>query len=142
MLWLVLYVAWLLALAALGWLADRLDPLSVGSTASGVGVAALVLWLTSRQPTLKRRIIGLGILAVGLAVSVPIAWEFDSPYIRYQQAVIACGHPPVIATNFAAGYTYDLPGDPGYGPNIFNDRYYCSTNDAEAAGYRRSPIHS
>ena len=142
MLWLVLFVAWLLALAVLGWLAGRLDLFSVGSTALEVGVAAFLIWVTVRQTTLKRRFIGLGVLAVWLVVSVPLVWQFDSPYVRYEQAVIACGHQPVIATNFAAGYTYDLPGDPGYGPSMFNNIYYCSAKDAEAAHYRRPPRYA
>ena len=119
-----------------------MDPFSIGSTVLCIGVAALVVWLTLRQPTMKRRLVGLGVLAVWLAVSLPFVWEFDSPYIRYEQAVIACGHQPVIATKFAAGYTYDLPGDPGYGPSMFSNTYYCSAEDAEAGGYRRSPLHS
>jgi hypothetical protein len=106
------------------------------------GVVALLVWLTLRQATLKRRLIGIGALAIWLAVSVPIVWQFDSPYVRYEQAVIVCGHQPVIATSFAAGYTHDLPGDPGYGPGMFSNTYHCSAKDAEAAGYRRSPIHS
>ena len=116
-----------------------MDPFSIGSTVLSIGVAAFLVWATVRQTTQKRRLIALGALAVWLVASVPIAWEFDSPYIRYGQAVVACGHQPVIATNFAAGYTYDLPGDPGYGPNMFNDIYYCSAKDAEAAHYRRPP---
>ncbi len=101
-------------------------------TMLGIGVAALLVWLIVRQTTRKRRLSGLVLLAVWLAISFPIMWEFDSPYMRYEQAVIACGHQPVIATNFAAGYSYDLPGDPGYGPGIFTDTYYCSAKDAEA----------
>jgi hypothetical protein len=114
----------------------------VVSTVLVVGVAGLLVWLIARQKTGRRRLIGLGLLAVWLVGSVPIAWEFDSPYVRYEQAVIACGHQPVIATNFAAGYTYDLPGDPGYGPGIFSDTYYCSAQDAEAAHYRRPPRYA
>jgi hypothetical protein len=119
-----------------------MDLLGILLTMLGVGVAALLIWLIVRQTTRKRRLIGLVLLAVWLAISGPIMWEFDSPYVRYEQAVIACGHQPVIATNFAAGYTYDLPGDPGYGPGIFSDTYYCSAKDAEAAGYRRFLPHS
>lgn len=119
-----------------------MDLLGILLTMLGVGVAALLVWLIVRQTTRKRRLFGLVLLAVWLAIGVPIMWEFDSPYVRYEQAVIACGHQPVIATNFAAGYTYDLPGDPGYGPGIFSDTYYCSAKDAEAAGYRRFLPHS
>jgi hypothetical protein len=114
----------------------------VVSTVLVVGVAGLLVWLIVRQKTRARRLIGLGLLAVWLVGGAPIAWEFDSPYVRYEQALIACGHEPVIATNFAAGYTYALPGDPGYGPGIFDDIYYCSAKDAEAAHFRRPPRYA
>lgn len=114
-----------------------MDVLGVLLTVLSIGVAALALWLTLRQRTRRGRLIGLAVLAIWLALSVPIAWTFDSPYVSYELAVNQCGHQPVIATNFAAGYTYDLPGDAGYGPSIFNNTYYCTAAEAEAAGYRR-----
>lgn len=47
------------------------------------------------------------------------------------------GRPPVIASNFAAGDFYELPGDYEYGPSIFASAYYCSAAEAEHAGYHR-----
>jgi hypothetical protein len=70
-------------------------------------------------------------------VCLPIFGLLDGPFIAFEVATIRCGHQPAIATKFAAGYTYDLPGDAGYGPSLFADTFYCSAGEAEAAGYRR-----
>src|ERR1700674_6002433 len=100
-----------------------MDVLGVLLTVLSIGVAALVLWLTLRQRTRRGRLIGLGALAIWLAISVPIAWSFDSPCVSYELAVNQCGHQPVIASNFAAGYTHGLPADGATGPSLLITPY-------------------
>lgn len=64
---------------------------------------------------------------------------FGSGGIQYGIAMITCGRQPVAATNFAAAYTYDLPGDPLYSVSPF-DTYYCTEQAAISAGYQHSPL--
>jgi hypothetical protein len=70
-------------------------------------------------------------------VCLPVIGFLDGAYIAFEVATIRCGHQPAIATEFAAGYTYELPGDPGYGPSLFKATFYCTAGEAEAAGYHR-----
>jgi hypothetical protein len=51
---------------------------------------------------------------------------------------VACGHRPIVGTNFAASYTYYRPGDRGYSPSFFHS-YYCSEEAAQAKGLHRLP---
>lgn len=83
----------------------------------GIWITALIGWL--------------------VLVCLPVVALLDGPYIAFEVATIRCGHEPAIATEFAAGYTYDLPGDPGYGPSLFSATFFCSAGEAEAAGYHR-----
>ncbi len=114
-----------------------LDVFTISLALLCAGAAAALLWLVLRQTTPRRRIIWLAALAVWIVVSVPITWVFASPYVTFELATLQCGHQPVVATNFAAGYRYSLPGDHDYGPSMFDNTYYCSAGNAEAAGYRR-----
>ena len=61
--------------------------------------------------------------------------------LPFLAATIKCGHLPVIASDFAASYSYTLPGHNGYFPSIFN-RYFCSEAEAQAAGYNNTSISS
>jgi hypothetical protein len=74
-----------------------MDLLGILLTMLGVGVAALLVWLIVRQFTRKRRLIGLVLLAVWLAITVPIMWEFDSPYTRPRNWSRSPGSPPSLA---------------------------------------------
>jgi hypothetical protein len=71
---------------------------------------------------------------------LPVIGFLDGPYIAFEVTTIRCGHQPAIATNFAAAYSYDMPGDLDYGPSIFSDTFYCSAAEAEAAGYHRTVL--
>lgn len=132
-------IGWVFVVAALAWLAlgARLDVFTITLAALSVGVAGCLAWLVLRQGTRVRRAIWVGVLVVWLAVSVPFTWVLAGPYLRFELATIQCGHQPAIATNFAAGHRYSLPGDYDYGPSLFADTFYCAAADAEAAGYRR-----
>jgi hypothetical protein len=46
---------------------------------------------------------------------------------------------PVAATKFAAAYSYELPGEPLYGPSPFNE-YFCTEQQAKNAGFRHSVL--
>ena len=53
---------------------------------------------------------------------------------------IRCGKLPVVASRFAASYTYKIPGDPGYGPGLFDYDFFCSKEEAERSGFHHSPF--
>lgn len=55
----------------------------------------------------------------------------------YMYSYASCGRPPISASSFAASFSYELPGDEGYGPGPFQE-YFCTEEDAQNAGYRRS----
>ena len=59
------------------------------------------------------------------------------PILTYPAHVIRFGKLPITASNFAAGYDYFLPGDPGYF-GIFNNKFFCSEDEAKS-GYHRTP---
>lgn len=60
---------------------------------------------------------------------------------NYFIAYFRCGaKAPIAATNFAASWSYRLPGERGYGPHPFNNKYYCTQAEAEQAGYRHSTL--
>lgn len=61
-----------------------------------------------------------------------------SGVLQYALAAVGCMGAPVAASRFMAGYSYELPGDQGYGPGVFNE-YYCSEQEARSAGFHPSP---
>jgi hypothetical protein len=84
-----------------------------------------------------RRRIWIVLSAIWLLLSlVPMA-AFAVPEVSYWVAWARCGQQPAIASNFAAGDWYDLPGDYNYGPSLFDAGYYCNAAAAERAGYHR-----
>jgi hypothetical protein len=85
----------------------------------------------------KRAIIAL----VAIVVSLGLMTGLSSGTIQYAAATIACGRQPVVATSFAAAYSYNLPGDPLYSPGPFS-QYYCTEQEAIKAGFRHSPLSS
>src|SRR5688500_16329277 len=62
-----------------------------------------------------------------------------SGMLQYAAASMGCMRAPVTASRFMAGNSYELPGDEGYGPDIFSE-YYCTEQQAKAAGFRRSSL--
>jgi hypothetical protein len=111
------------------------------------------------EPVLIAMVVGLLLLAISrtsrwaLAGSVValVAWlpiaalgfgVADGPYITFEQAALRCGHQPVIAERVITEHDYYLPGSSRYhvpvgltGPIT----YYCTAEEAEAAGYSRFP---
>jgi hypothetical protein len=58
---------------------------------------------------------------------------------QYAFATLRCGRQPVIASRFAAAYSYSVPGDKTYTPDVFSE-YFCSTGEAEKHGFHPSPL--
>jgi hypothetical protein len=78
------------------------------------------------------------ILLVAIAVACWVTALFVPgvyPYARYPLYYVRCGGPPVIASAFAADHVYRMPGSEGYEVHPFVTRYFCSSEEAEEAGY-------
>lgn len=89
-----------------------------------------LLWVI---PPLPRAAVAATVVYLGLLVT-PLA----SGMARYPLHIIRCGHLPVVATTFAAGMTYTTPDSPDYGVTLFDDRFFCSREEASAAGFHDS----
>ena len=87
---------------------------------------------------------GLGCIAVlvpGLVI-VALTLPFSVPWIVWLNEARTCGRQPVIASKFAAGYSYTLPGDRDYQPGLFPvimPVYFCTESEAQAQGFHRAP---
>lgn len=55
--------------------------------------------------------------------------------LSYGFMTVRCGHLPITASTFASDYHYYTPGQSGYGPSMFHNAYFCSTEEAEKAGF-------
>lgn len=77
-------------------------------------------------------------VATVLVYLVALAVPFASPMARYPLHVFRCGHLPVVGTTFAAAYTYTTPGSPTYAVTPLDDHFFCSREEAEAAGFSES----
>jgi hypothetical protein len=139
--WLALLVFMLPALGyLLVLLVSRPRPLTF---ASWYGVFVLVWFVAALPvvallwviPPLPRAAVAAMVVYL-VALLVP----FASGMARYPLHIIRCGHLPVVGTTFAAGYTYTVPGSPAYAVTPFSDRFFCSREEASAAGFHESPI--
>ena len=81
-------------------------------------------------------------LALGLLTGYAVACfvPYLAPFARYPVYYLKCGGQPIIATDFAAAYSYQVPGDDLYGADIFTSAYFCTEEQAQAAGYRRGSL--
>jgi len=62
-----------------------------------------------------------------------------SRYAIYASKIDECKTLPIIATNFAAANSYDVPGTGFYeGPTLFDSDYFCSEKQAQDAGYSKA----
>jgi hypothetical protein len=91
--------------------------------------------LTKTQKTL----IAVGVVIVLYIVSLFTPWV--SPYTWYPLYVVKCGGPPVAATDFAAAYSYNRPGDKYYGLSPYISQYFCTEAEAKAAGYHHNRLN-
>jgi hypothetical protein len=84
-----------------------------------------------------------GWLVITVLIALGLSAPLSVPWAIWLNEVRICGHEPVIATDFAAGYSYALPGDPHYyDPGIFpllTPRYFCTEDEAKAHSYRHAP---
>lgn len=69
---------------------------------------------------------------------------FGSGIIQFYSAYVGCGKSPIIVqpgSSFAGGYGpgYYTEEDQTYGP-AWDNSYYCSQKEAEAAGFQPSPL--
>ncbi|MEU4426517.1 hypothetical protein AB0F81_38335 [Actinoplanes sp. NPDC024001] len=77
--------------------------------------------------------------------SVAVTWvvaafvPLVSPYARYPAWVVRCGGMPVAGTTFAAAYSYQLPTDERYAVSPFTNHFFCTAQEAEAAGFSHHP---
>ncbi|MEV5750146.1 hypothetical protein AB0L00_20185 [Actinoallomurus sp. NPDC052308] len=86
-----------------------------------------LLWVL---PPLPRAAVAAAIVYL-VALVAPLA----SGMARYPLHVVRCGHLPVVASTFAAGYWYTVPADPEYMVTPFHDHFFCSPEEASAAGF-------
>jgi hypothetical protein len=76
-----------------------------------------------------------GIVAAVAAYVVLLAVPGASIMARFALAAVRWWRLPVVATNFAAGFTYRVPGDEGYEVTPFDTHLFRTAADAEAAGF-------
>lgn len=91
------------------------------------------------EPSPKKSNKAVKFVIVGVIASFILVAGAITGVIQFSIATIRCGQLPVAATNFAAAYTFELPGEKGYGPSIFN-QYFCTRKEAEHAGFRHSTL--
>lgn len=68
-------------------------------------------------------------------IAAVLVLNFFTGIFNYTYGFIRCGRQPIAATRFGASYHYFTPGQHGYGVNAFME-YYCSTGEAENAGFQ------
>lgn len=82
-----------------------------------------------------------------LIAAIPIALyltalfvPFIAPFARYPIYFIKCGGRPVVATDFAAAYTYRVPGSDDYGVDSLVTDFFCTEAEAQSAGFSPSDL--
>lgn len=75
----------------------------------------------------------LGLLVLGFIIYV-------SGVVPLAYKTVQCGGLPVESSNFAASYSYKLPGDRDYGLNPFGYYEFCTAAEAEREGYSRNTL--
>jgi hypothetical protein len=106
----------------------------------GIALIAGFVAIVVLPPLLTRSIVWGAVIALAAAPVYVAGVVVGSIWARYLVAWARCGHRPAVATDFAASYMYMVPGDPNYGPHVFDSRYPCSAEAAEAAGYHRTSL--
>jgi hypothetical protein len=84
---------------------------------------------------------GCLIILIPVPIALLLTAPLTVPWAVWLNQVGLCGHQPVIASDFAAGYSYALPGDPDYQPGFFPfmPTYFCTEDQAKAHGYHHEP---
>lgn len=61
-----------------------------------------------------------------------------SPYSQFPLYFVKCGgKPPIIASRFAAAWSYSMPGDVSYQVTPFAE-YFCTEEEAQKAHFSRA----
>jgi hypothetical protein len=87
----------------------------------------------SRQP--KTRLNRSKLILIVTAVVILLVVGILSGVLPFALNTLSCGRLPVIASTFAAAYSYKVPADPGYGPGPFYTVFFCSKEEAERTGF-------
>jgi hypothetical protein len=129
---------------ALGYLALLLlSRLQANTTFVLSYLAFLLVWFLAALPVVALTwMLPVPVRALAGAVViylVALVAPFASTMARYPLHIIHCGHPPVVATTFAAAYTYKEPGSPSYAVTPLDDRLFCTAEEAAAAGFHETP---
>lgn len=96
-----------------------------------------IIWWSVFKKHLKFYIPFAIILLYIISLITPVI----SPFTQFPLFLVKCGGLPVVATDFAAAYTYDKPGDRFYSVSYFTSHYFCNESEAQAAGYRHNVLN-
>lgn len=88
------------------------------------------------RPVKKNKDVKLRFLIPGIII-IALVTVLGVP--QYVFATARCGKLPIIASKFAAAYSYTHPGDKYYAPNALSI-YFCSSEEAEQNGFHLSPL--
>ncbi|HYL07047.1 MAG TPA: hypothetical protein VEU76_00760 [Candidatus Udaeobacter sp.] len=111
---------------------------SIGELLVVVAVVVYVVRRISRSTGSDRRNAVIGLVAL-LLVSLPVtvAWAL------WIGAAARCVTLPVAGSRFMAADAYDVVGDSNYNVGLWpivTNEYFCTTQDAEAAGMHPDPL--
>ncbi|GIH93302.1 hypothetical protein ACFFMN_00555 [Planobispora siamensis] len=100
--------------------------------------ALLVMRTIGPFPTLSAPAQALA--AVGAVLAVTAFTPLLAPMARWPLYFVVCGRPPVVATKFAASYTYSVAGQRGYSVDPLSATHLFRTEQAAIrAGFHRGP---
>jgi hypothetical protein len=91
-----------------------------------------------KKPARNKWHIAIAVL-VGLYI-VSLFTPFIWPFTRYPYYLIKCGGYPISTSNFAAGSGYEIPSE-GYNVTPVVNHYFCTEQQAQAAGYTKVTRH-
>jgi len=78
-------------------------------------------------------------VGVSFIVFVLVLMGLVTNVIPFGYATVRCGHLPVESSRFMADFSYKLPGDIGYGVNMFSEYRFCTEADIKSTGgYHRN----
>lgn len=98
-------------------------------------VALPIMALLWALPALPRAAVAAVVVYL-IALVTPLA----SGMARYPLHVIRCRHLPLVASTFAAAYSYETPDSRRYSVSPFDDHFFCTREEASAAGFHESPL--
>jgi hypothetical protein len=80
------------------------------------------------------------IYLVGLVLFIYIVGLLNpitGPSLQYPYVELYCGRKPVIASDFMTK-SYATPNMTTYEPTMYNDKFYCTEQEAQSHGYHKS----